>query len=351
MRFPAITGSSAARLALAALAALATACASAPRQRLVLVPTLERAGRGHERRDAARRDRERARHRPGLELARALGEAAALDAHGHGAGGARASASWSPRPRSATTCWSRRRSSAARSARSRASRLVDHEGPLALVEVDDPAFWEGLAPLPFAKRLPTEGAVTIHRWQPGLLDSYAGSVRQVRAGRHGLSQTTLLTLDVASGTDGLGESEVVVSDGQVAGLRHWPFRRHLRSARRARARAVPRGRRARRTGGGSPAPASAWQDLTNPALRASLGLRPGESGVRLTHVAPNGSAAGVLEAGDVLLELGWLRARCDRPLRAPALRPDALRPALQRRAQAGRDASRRRCCATASGWS
>jgi hypothetical protein len=47
----------------------------------------------------------------------------------------------------------------------------------------------------------------------------------------------------------------------------------------------------------------AWQDLTNPALREWLGLAPGETGIRLTRVMPNGSAGGVLEPGDVLLEL------------------------------------------------
>src|SRR5512144_1608306 len=34
--------------------------------------------------------------------------------------------------------------------------LVDQEGPLALVEVDDAAFWEGLEPLPLARTAPTE---------------------------------------------------------------------------------------------------------------------------------------------------------------------------------------------------
>jgi hypothetical protein len=151
--------------------------------------------------------------------------------------------------------------------------------------------------------VPTEGTVTIHRWQPGLLDSYAGSVRQVRAGRHGLSQTTLLTLDVASGTEGLGESEVVVSDGQVAGLLT------SRSGDTYGALAVPvlaqflEGADQKDWRGFARA-GLAWQDLTNPALRAALGLRPGEAGVRLTHVAPNGSAAGILKPGDVLLELG-----------------------------------------------
>ena len=46
-----------------------------------------------------------------------------------------------------------------------------------------------------------------------------------------------------------------------------------------------------------------WQELTNPALRDSLGLRPEEGGVRLTRVLPHGPAAGVLEVGDVILEL------------------------------------------------
>ncbi len=181
--------------------------------------------------------------------------------------------------------------------------LVDQEGPLALAEVDDPAFWAGLAPLPLAKKLPTEGAVTIHRWQPGVLDSYSGNVRQLRAGRHGLSQTTLLTLDVASGTDGLGESEVVVADGQVVGLVTG------RSGDSYGAIAAPvlgqfLAGADQNDWRGFARAGLAWQDLTNPALRGALGLRAGEAGVRLTHVVPNGSAASVLEPGDVLLEVG-----------------------------------------------
>jgi hypothetical protein len=181
--------------------------------------------------------------------------------------------------------------------------LVDQEGPLALVEVDDPAFWEGLEPLPFAKRAPSEAAVTIHRWQAsGLLDSYPGSVRQVKSSRHGLSQTNLLTLEVATGTDNLGESEVVIADGRVAGLLTG------RAGDTYGALAVPvlsqflagaeKGdwRGFARAGLG-------WQELTNPALREQLGLRAGETGIRVTRVVPNGSAGGVLRPGDVLLGL------------------------------------------------
>jgi hypothetical protein len=180
--------------------------------------------------------------------------------------------------------------------------LVDHEGPLALVAVDDPAFWEGLEPLPLAERAPGEGDVTILRWQrSGLLDAFPGTVRQVRSGRHGLSQTSLLTLEIGSSTDGLGESEVVVAKGRVAGLVTGRtgdaygaiaapvLAQFLEGAAKGEWRSFARA-------------GLAWQDLTNPALRESLGLRAGETGIRLTRVAAHGSAGGILKPGDVLLE-------------------------------------------------
>jgi hypothetical protein len=182
--------------------------------------------------------------------------------------------------------------------------LLDQEGPLALVAVDDPAFWEGLEPLPLAERAPSEGDVTILRWQrSGLLDSYPGTVRQVRSGRHGLSQTSLLTLEVGTSADGLGESEVVVAKGRVAGLLTG------RSGDTYNALAAPvlaqflegsakgEWRSFARAG-------LAWQDLSNPALREALGLAPGETGIRLTRVVAYGSAGGVLKPGDVVLEMG-----------------------------------------------
>ncbi|HEX9187457.1 MAG TPA: hypothetical protein VGB87_10315 [Vicinamibacteria bacterium] len=185
--------------------------------------------------------------------------------------------------------------------------IVDQEGPLALIAVDDPSFWEGLEPLPLAERAPGEGEVTVLRWQrTGLLDAFPATVRQRRSGRHGLSQTSLLTLEVGASTDGLGESEVVVARGRVAGLvtgRAGDSYAALASpvlARFLEGAAKGDWRGFARAG-------LAWQDLTNPALRESLGLRPGETGIRLTRVARHGSAGGVLKPGDVLLEIDSAR--------------------------------------------
>jgi hypothetical protein len=182
--------------------------------------------------------------------------------------------------------------------------LVDQEGPLALVAVDDPAFWADLEPLPLADRASGEGDVTILRWQrSGLLDAYPGTVRQVRSGRHGLSQTSLLTLEIGASTEGLGESEVVIAKGKVAGLVTG------RSGDAYAALAAPvlaqfLDGAAKGEWRGFARAGIAWQDLTNPALRESLGLKPGETGIRLTRVAAHGSAGGILKPGDVVLEMG-----------------------------------------------
>jgi len=50
-----------------------------------------------------------------------------------------------------------------------------------------------------------------------------------------------------------------------------------------------------------------WQELRNPALRRSLGLGEDEGGVRLSRVLGHGSAAGILEEGDVLLAVDGVR--------------------------------------------
>jgi PDZ domain len=181
--------------------------------------------------------------------------------------------------------------------------LSDPEGPLALLAVDDAAFWKGLAPLPIAESVVPEGEVTVNRWvRSGQFESSRATLRQVRATRHGLSRTSLLTLEAASSLDGAGDSEVLVKDGSVVGLATSKqgetlaaisapvLRQFLADARNPPYRGFARA-------------GIAWQDLTNPALRSYLGLVEDEAGVRLTRVLPHGSGAGILEPGDVILEV------------------------------------------------
>jgi len=182
--------------------------------------------------------------------------------------------------------------------------LVEPEGPLAILEVDEEAFWDGVEPIPLADALPREGQVTIHRWQgSGLLDSFPGAIRQVQIARHGLSRTHLLTLEIGSTAEGLGASEVVMAGSRVVGL----VTGHAGDSWVALASPVVAQFLADTEEGGwkgFPRAGIAWQDLPNPAARRSLGLLPDEGGVRLVRVLPHGPAAGILRAGDVLLEVG-----------------------------------------------
>jgi len=179
--------------------------------------------------------------------------------------------------------------------------LSDPEGPIAVVEVEDDAFWHDVAPLPLADPVPREGEVSIHRWQgSGLLDSFPGTIRQIQTGRHGLSRSQLLTLEVGTSAEGLGASEVVVAGGQVVGLLTGRAGESWIALASPVLRQVLDGHDAGEWAG-FPRAGASWEDLRNPALRASLGLAADEGGVRLVHVLRHGSAAGVLVEGDVLL--------------------------------------------------
>jgi len=181
-------------------------------------------------------------------------------------------------------------------------RLADPEGPLALLEVDDPAFWSGLQPLDLALTVPVSGEVKVHRWlRSGQFDTATANVRQVRAARHGVSRVSLTSLEMTSAMEG-GDSEVVVGDGKAVGLVT------SRAGDTLTALAAPVLRQFLAAAeqpvyAGFARAGLAWQEMTNPALREYLGLRPDEGGVRLTRVLPHGSGAGVLEPGDVLLEV------------------------------------------------
>jgi hypothetical protein len=174
---------------------------------------------------------------------------------------------------------------------------------LTLLEVADPTFWAGLAPRELAETVPTGGEVTVHRWlRSGQFDGATANVRQVRAGRHGVSRLSVLSMEMTSALDG-GDSEVVVRDGRCLGL----VTSRAGDTLTAIASPVLRQFVANAelpTYPGFARAGLAWQELTNPALREYLGLTSPEGGVRLTRVPSHGSGASVLEPGDVLLDVG-----------------------------------------------
>lgn len=179
--------------------------------------------------------------------------------------------------------------------------LVDYEIPLALLKVEDEAFWKGLEPMPIAEVLPREGAVTIYRWlSSGQLEDAPGKIRQVRSSDHWPGRSNILTLDITTQIDNAGFSEVVLAGGNIVGLSTVKSENQLEAIGGPMLRTFLDNSRVKpypgtaRGGYGS-------QRLTNPALRKSLGLADESGGVLITEVLPHGSVAGVLQPGDVLL--------------------------------------------------
>ena len=176
-----------------------------------------------------------------------------------------------------------------------------------------------------------EGEVAVYRWaRSGQFESSRATLRQVRASRHGLSRTSVLTLEASSSLDGAGDSEVLVKDGSVVGLATSKqgetlaaisapvLRQFLADARNPPYRGFARA-------------GIAWQDLTNPALRSYLGLRRGRDGRAAHPSASPRQRRGDTGAGRRGPGGGGAQDRSHRELRAPGLWPPSFPRPLHRR--------------------
>jgi PDZ domain len=185
--------------------------------------------------------------------------------------------------------------------------LADEDAGFALLTVDGEPFWEGTQPA-ILSRAPGTGAVKLlHAGPEGRVEVSGGSVNGFgAAGRYDFVHMMIVQADVQH----IGVSDVVGNGEAVTGL--------IMSTANNKVLAV-----------GSPtlldflAEASRvpyrgyatcgvlWQPLTDPALRAHLGLRDDEGGARIQRVWPIGSANSVLQDGDVVLSVGGTKVDND----------------------------------------
>jgi hypothetical protein len=186
-------------------------------------------------------------------------------------------------------------------------QLVDYEIPLALVSVADPEFWTGLEPLPIAEELPEEGGVSIHRWlSSGQLEDASGRLRRLIVATHWPGRAHVLSMEISATIENGGWSEVVANKSGVLGLTTGMAQARLTAIAAPVLRAFLEGATSADYRGVARGGYSA-ESITNPALRKYLGLSEEEGGILIRRVLPHGSAAGVLEPGDVLLEIGGFK--------------------------------------------
>ena len=183
---------------------------------------------------------------------------------------------------------------------------VAHRDPeinLALLTVDEPEFFEGLEPARFAEALPTEGSVRSVRWSNRQLEISTSRVAHVEVAPSRYGDVEHLFLRVLTDVTAGGWSEPVFRDGELIGLTS--SQQEDRSAAITPVEAMRAYVEGVRSGSyrGFASLAVAWQVNRDVALAAYLGLEGPPRGVVIRRARTGGSACGVLEPRDVLLEL------------------------------------------------
>jgi len=211
--------------------------------------------------------------------------------------------------------------------------LVDYELDLALLTVDDPAFWEKLEPLPFGRTPGRNGRFRINRWRPnGRFEQGGGEMVdfQIARSRFGAMEYPVLRGNTTMA--GLGWAEMLTADGKIIGLitSHTEqeieavtgelLERFVKAAERTEYRGfVHRG--------------FTWQALNQRDLRRAYGLRPDGAGVLVRRLFAEGTGHGSLRPGDILMELGDYtidpEGQIDHPLYGPIRFTVALNETLQ----------------------
>ncbi len=185
--------------------------------------------------------------------------------------------------------------------------VVGHACDLALLQVDDPAFFEGVVPLEIGAMPAIQDTVDVYGFPVGgeSISVTSGIVSRIEIGPYSHSEEELLIAQVDAALNPGNSGGPVIESGKLAGIALQildgaenvgyvipaPVVRHFLAD-------VEDGRF-----DGFPTLGIDWQSIENPALRSALGLEQAETGGLVSRVNGGSSADGVLEAGDVLLSI------------------------------------------------
>jgi S1-C subfamily serine protease len=182
--------------------------------------------------------------------------------------------------------------------------FVSHIADLALLEVHDAEFPDEVQPLPLGELPAVQAAVAAYGFPHGgdTLSITTGVVARVEHEAYAHSGHRLLSIQMDAAIAPGSSGGPLVEDGRLVGV----AMQTLGQGSFGSAVPVPLVRQFLEdvTDGrldGIPSLGLSIQTLENPALRASLGMPSGETGILINVVPPASAARGVLQPGDVLL--------------------------------------------------
>lgn len=194
---------------------------------------------------------------------------------------------------------------------------VDREANLALVAVDDAAFFEDLDPVRFTKKPIGEGSVQVARWRESQFEATEGRVARASVVDSATGVLDQVSLRVTTDLTGGGWSEPVFVGTNFVGLTTGSAASEL-TVLPAEFVGSWLGE-VGRTGSIRPWPGSmgiAVQEIRSPYLADWLGLQE-TRGVLVLKVAQGSSACGMLQRNDVILAADGQPLDADGNLRHP----------------------------------
>lgn len=184
--------------------------------------------------------------------------------------------------------------------------FVGHDTELAVLKVDDPAFWEGAKPIPLGRSPRQRERMAVYGFPTGgdELSVTEGTVSRIELTPYAHTGFTLLTVQTDAAINPGNSGGPAIVDGKIAGV---SFQSHSGSQVENIGYAVPvdliRRFLADAADGrydGVPRFAASLAKMENPALRRYYKLPEGASGALVSRVNP-GYAEGELREGDVIL--------------------------------------------------
>jgi len=184
---------------------------------------------------------------------------------------------------------------------------VGHDCDLALLRVEDPAFFDGLPPLKIGELPQPRDPVTVYGFPVGgnKLSVTEGVVSRIEVTEYVHSKRSLLDVQVDAAINPGNSGGPAVKDGALVGIAHQGLPGADNVGYIVPAPIVTHFLEDLKDGryDGFPYDDLHVQKLENPSHRAYLGMNNGQTGILVTRVAYGSSSWGIIKEGDVILEI------------------------------------------------
>ncbi len=184
---------------------------------------------------------------------------------------------------------------------------IGHDCDLALLEVNDPDFFEGVVPLEFGELPKQQDSVTVIGYPQGggKISITEGVVSRIEVTPYAQSARHLLTVQIDAAINPGNSGGPVVQDGKLVGIAMQVFQTGQNIGYMIPIPVIDHFFKDLEDGNyeGFPLLGIDFSNTENAALREYYGITNEEGGVLVTQVLPFAPASGIVEEGDVVLEI------------------------------------------------